>query len=111
MGKVNRKKILEHPGALEEIRRHCWIESEKAGGDIGFDCAVDDWIEKYSRSWMEYHGDHPAVAATPKQCSVKKETPKVKVVEEVKNAVKKAVKKVVKESPKKRNAKSYSKKK
>jgi hypothetical protein len=31
----------------EEINRHKWIESEKAGRDLG-DQAVLDWIEKYS---------------------------------------------------------------
>src|SRR5258708_21571312 len=30
-----------------EILRHKWIESEKAGFDIGFDRALIDWIVKY----------------------------------------------------------------
>jgi hypothetical protein len=41
---------------LEEIKRHRWIESEKAGRDLG-DHAVIDWIQKYSAAfrlqWME----------------------------------------------------------
>ncbi len=35
----------------EEILRHKWIESEKAGNDIGFEKALLDWIIKYRSSW------------------------------------------------------------
>jgi hypothetical protein len=35
----------------EEILRHKWIESEKAGHDIGFEKALLDWIVKYRSSW------------------------------------------------------------
>jgi len=35
----------------EEILRHKWIESEKAGHDIGFEKALLDWIVKYRASW------------------------------------------------------------
>jgi len=35
----------------EEILRHKWIESEKAGQDIGFEKALLDWIVKYRSSW------------------------------------------------------------
>lgn len=37
----------------EEILRHKWIESEKAGHDIGFEKALLDWIVKYRSSWRE----------------------------------------------------------
>jgi hypothetical protein len=36
-----------------EILRHKWIESEKAGFDIGFDRALMDWIVKYRAAWFE----------------------------------------------------------
>jgi hypothetical protein len=36
-----------------EILRHKWIESEKAGFDIGFDRALMDWIVKYRSAWYE----------------------------------------------------------
>ena len=36
-----------------EILRHKWIESEKAGFDIGFDRALMDWIVKYRSAWHE----------------------------------------------------------
>jgi hypothetical protein len=35
----------------EEILKHKWIESEKAGTDIGFEKALLDWIVKYRSSW------------------------------------------------------------
>ena len=35
----------------EEILKHKWIESEKAGEDIGFEKALLDWIVKYRSSW------------------------------------------------------------
>jgi len=35
----------------EEILRHKWIESEKAGKDIGFEKALFDWIVKHRASW------------------------------------------------------------
>ena len=37
----------------EEILRHKWIESEKAGHDIGFDKALLDWVMKYRTQWRE----------------------------------------------------------
>jgi hypothetical protein len=36
-----------------EILRHKWIESEKAGYDIGFERALMDWIIKYRSAWYE----------------------------------------------------------
>jgi hypothetical protein len=35
----------------EEILKHKWIESEKAGSDIGFEKALYDWILRYRSSW------------------------------------------------------------
>ena len=37
----------------EEILRHKWIESEKAGTDIGFEKALLDWIVKHRSSWRD----------------------------------------------------------
>ena len=41
---------LEH----EEILKHKWIESEKAGRDIGFDAALVDWTTKYRSGWRRH---------------------------------------------------------
>jgi hypothetical protein len=35
----------------QEILRHKWIESEKAGFDIGFERALFDWTSKYRAGW------------------------------------------------------------
>lgn len=35
----------------EEILRHKWLESEKAGKDIGFERALLDWIRKHRDGW------------------------------------------------------------
>ena len=35
----------------EEILRHKWLESEKAGCDIGFEQALTDWIVKHRSQW------------------------------------------------------------
>ena len=37
----------------EEILKHKWIESEKAGTDIGFEKALLDWIVKYRSNWRD----------------------------------------------------------
>ena len=37
----------------EEILRHKWIESEKAGQDIGFEKALLDWIVRHRATWRE----------------------------------------------------------
>jgi hypothetical protein len=37
----------------DEILRHKWIESEKAGHDIGFEKALLDWIVRYRPIWRE----------------------------------------------------------
>jgi hypothetical protein len=43
----------EFQAEREEILRHKWIESEKAGYDIGFERALTDWILKHRRKWRK----------------------------------------------------------
>ena len=38
----------------EEIMRHKWIESQKAGHDIGFEKALLDWIVNHRRGWRDW---------------------------------------------------------
>lgn len=40
--------------ALNEIRKHKWIESEKLGREIGFASAAIDWIQKYGAEFRRY---------------------------------------------------------
>ncbi len=37
----------------DEILKHKWLESEKAGRDIGFERALLDWIRKHRNNWRE----------------------------------------------------------
>jgi hypothetical protein len=50
------KETLQHyiQDQLAEIMKYKWIESEKAGKDIGADRAAMEWIDKYSDSYREY---------------------------------------------------------
>jgi hypothetical protein len=43
----------EFQAEREEILKHKWIESEKAGYDIGFERALTDWIVKYRSKWRK----------------------------------------------------------
>jgi hypothetical protein len=36
----------------EEILKHKWYESEKAGRDIGFELARTDWTIRYRAQWL-----------------------------------------------------------
>jgi len=36
----------------EEILRHKWIESQKAGQDIGFEKALLDWMNNHHQAWV-----------------------------------------------------------
>ncbi|MCB9721359.1 MAG: hypothetical protein H6756_10815 [Candidatus Omnitrophica bacterium] len=55
MKKEDRNKLLKDKKVVEEINRHLWIESEKAGYDIGFEKAAEDWLERFSKAWLDYH--------------------------------------------------------
>jgi hypothetical protein len=43
----------EFQAEREEILRHKWLESEKAGCDIGFDRALTDWIVNHRSKWRK----------------------------------------------------------
>lgn len=36
----------------EEVLKHKWFESEKAGHDIGFTRALIDWTLKFKSKWI-----------------------------------------------------------
>lgn len=55
MKKEDRNKLLKNKKVIEEINRHLWIESEKAGYDIGFEKAAEDWLENFAKAWLDYH--------------------------------------------------------
>ena len=41
----------EYLAERKEILQHKWIESEKAGRDIGFERALLDWISQHRSAW------------------------------------------------------------
>jgi hypothetical protein len=49
----------------EEILKHKWLESEKAGHDIGFEKALLDWIVKHRSAWREKRQRVGAVTHAP----------------------------------------------
>jgi len=49
----NSSLYREFQAEREEILRHKWIESEKAGRDIGFERALTDWIVKHRSTWRK----------------------------------------------------------
>ena len=57
----NSSLYREFQAEREEILKHKWIESEKAGRDIGFEQALTDWIIKHRSSWRKNR--HQSAAA------------------------------------------------
>jgi len=43
----------EFQAEREEIMKHKWIESQKAGYDIGFERALTDWIIQHRSKWRK----------------------------------------------------------
>lgn len=37
-----------------ELMKHKWIESEKAGKDIGFENALTDWLCNHKKNWISH---------------------------------------------------------
>lgn len=65
---AERKFWLDVMDELDEILEYKWLESEKAGQDIGLDRAIREWLLKYHSSWAaaqavdETPGEADAVA-------------------------------------------------
>ncbi len=49
----NSSLYREFQAEREEILKHKWIESEKAGHDIGFERALTDWIIRHRNAWRK----------------------------------------------------------
>lgn len=50
----------EFQAERDEILKHKWIESEKAGHDIGFERALTDWIVRYRSGWRRWRKNQRA---------------------------------------------------
>lgn len=62
----NSSLYREYLAEREEILRHKWIESEKAGKDIGFERALLDWIIRYRSGWRDERVKQPDSAERAK---------------------------------------------
>ena len=49
------RELLKDKRVIEEINKHLWIESQKAGYSIGIERATDEWLRLYAAEWMKYH--------------------------------------------------------
>lgn len=54
----------EFEAEREEILKHKWLESEKAGHDIGFERALTDWIIKHRSQWRKERERRAAAAGS-----------------------------------------------
>jgi hypothetical protein len=56
-------ELLKDAKARQEVERYKWIESEKAGRDIGLERACREWLSKYAAAWRKIHSAHKRFAA------------------------------------------------
>ena len=53
MNAKNTSIYKEYVAMGEEVDKHKWYESEKAGRDIGFVQAMIDWTIKFKTEWVK----------------------------------------------------------
>lgn len=49
------RMLLKDKRVIEEINKHLWIESQKAGYSIGLERATDEWLKLHAAGWLKYH--------------------------------------------------------
>ena len=52
---ITSSELLKDKDIINEIDRYKWLESEKAGSDIGFERAAREWIYAYSKQYLAQH--------------------------------------------------------
>lgn len=73
------RELLKDKRVMEEIHKHLWIESQKAGYSIGLERATDEWLKLYAEGWMKYHMPEKFAKMKEKEkTEVKKDIPKEK---------------------------------
>lgn len=93
--------LLKNKQVIEEINKHLWIESQKAGYSIGIERATDEWLRLYAAAWMKYNmPEKYQKASKRKSKTTKKAATKKKPAK--KTTVTKATKKVKKTTTKKK---------
>lgn len=74
------RDLLKDKRVMEEIHKHLWIESQKAGFSIGLERATDEWLKLYAEGWMKYHmPDKYERMKNRDKVDVKKSIPKEKI--------------------------------
>ena len=81
------RELLKDKKVVEEINKHLWIESQKAGYSIGIERATDEWLRLYAEGWLRYN--RPGEYAQRKKKKTKRVAVKRKAV--IKKRKKKAV--------------------
>ena len=49
------RELLKDRRVIEEINKHLWIESQKAGYSIGIERATDEWLRLYADGWLKFN--------------------------------------------------------
>ena len=93
-------EILGDKRVIEEIQKYLWIESEKAGHDIGLERATKEWLKHYGEEWTKYHMPEKYLMFKPakKKRTVKKEVTKKSPAAKKKKATGKTRKRVLKKA-------------
>ncbi|MBF0483396.1 MAG: hypothetical protein HQL25_01705 [Candidatus Omnitrophica bacterium] len=64
MADINKAELLKDPRVKAEIDRYKWVESEKAGRDIGIDKAVNDWFKTHAEKWVKQNAPKTTKTST-----------------------------------------------
>lgn len=54
----------------DEILKHKWIESQKAGHDIGINQAILDWVQKHRSLWAQAQNKSKLIAQRKKSSEI-----------------------------------------
>jgi len=61
MTDIIHSELLKDTEVLVEIDRYKWLESEKAGYDIGLEKASRQWLELNASTWLARHSNKKEV--------------------------------------------------
>ena len=61
MTDIIHSELLKDKEVLVEIDRYKWLESEKAGYDIGLEKASRQWLELNASTWLARHSNKKEV--------------------------------------------------
>ena len=82
------KELLNDKRILEEIGRHLWIESQKAGYNIGLERATEEWLQLYAEGWMRYNMPERYARLVDKQKKIGKNNHKKEVSDKRRTSIK-----------------------